>query len=67
MRNEERRNEAEVRRRNLLVTATEIEGDRQVHRQKLQDIGKNFVQDFYIYSFLCPYIFIVQYLMSSDT
>jgi len=49
-RNEEKRNEAEVRRQNLLVTAIEIEGDRQVHRQKLQDIGKDF--DFYIRSFL---------------
>jgi len=53
-RNEEKRNEAEVRRRNLLVTAIEIEGGRQVHRQKLQDIGKDF--DFYIRSFLCTII-----------
>jgi len=51
MRNEEKRNEAEVRRRNLLVTAIEIEGDRQVHQQKLQDIGKDF--DFYIRSSFC--------------
>lgn len=43
MRNEERRNEVGVQHRNRLVTATEIEGDRQVHQQKLQDIGKNFV------------------------
>lgn len=41
MKNEERRNEAEVRHRNLLVTVTEIEGGRQARRQKLQDIGKN--------------------------
>lgn len=58
MRNEGRRNEAEARRRNLLVTATEIEDDRRVHRQKLQDIGKKTVPDFYIRSFLCLYIFV---------
>jgi len=50
MKNEERRNEAEVRRQNLLVTATEIEDGRQVHRQKLQDTGKDCVTDFYVCS-----------------
>lgn len=49
MRNEGRRNEAEARRRNLLVTATEIEDDRRVHRQKLQDIGKKTLSQIFIY------------------
>lgn len=39
MRNEERKNEVEVRHRNRLVTLTEIEDGHQVRRQKLQDIG----------------------------
>lgn len=47
MKNEERRNEAEVRRQNLLVTAIEIEDGRQVLRQKLQDTGKDCVTDFF--------------------
>lgn len=51
MKNEERRNEAEVRRQNLLVTAIEIEDDRQVLRQKLQDIGKDCVTDFFYVDF----------------
>lgn len=53
-RNEERRNErAEVRHRNLLVIPTEIGDGRQVRRQKLQDIGKDFASNFYIYLFFC--------------
>lgn len=80
MRNEERRNGAEVRRRNLLVMPIEIEDDHQVRRQKLQDIGKNFISDLYIHiyihiykfeiKFIYIYIFVslsVLYLVPNDT
>lgn len=62
MRNEERRNEAEVRHRNLLVISIEIEDGRQVHRQKLQDIGKDCFRFLYIFVSLS-----VLYLVSNDT
>lgn len=51
MTSEGKRSEVVVRRQNLLVTATEIEDDRQV--QKLQDTGKCVFSDFFIhFSFL---------------
>lgn len=49
MKNEERKNEAEVRHQSLLVILTEIGDDRQVRRQKLRNIGKDFVSDYVIY------------------
>lgn len=50
MRNEGRRNEAEVPHQNLLVTA--IEDDRrQVHHLKVLDIGKCSISNFLIYIF----------------
>lgn len=56
---EGKRNEVAVQRLNLLVTATEIEDDRQV--QKLQDTGECIFSDFFTHFFFNYFENILEY------